>query len=65
MSLTLQARNLFGTSDFKIKTNGTNFNANALIMPEAPVLTLLFTYNFNNFKRSQRPSDNIDVPTGF
>lgn len=65
MSLTIQARNLFGTSDFKIKTGGSNFNGNALIMPEAPVITLLFSYNFNNFKRSQRPSDNIDVPTGF
>lgn len=65
MSLTIQARNLFGTSDFKIKTGGSNFNGNALIMPEAPVITLLFSYNFNNFKRNQRPSDNIDVPTGF
>jgi hypothetical protein len=65
MSLTLQARNLFGTSDFKINTSGSNFTGNALIMPESPVVTLMFSYNFNNFKRSQRPSDNIDVPTGF
>jgi hypothetical protein len=65
MSLTLQARNLFNTSNFNIKTGGSNFNANALIMPEAPVFTLMFSYNFNNFKRSQRPTDNIDIPTGF
>jgi outer membrane receptor protein involved in Fe transport len=65
MSLTLQARNLFNTSNFKIKTAGTNFNANTLIMPEAPVVTLMFTYNFNNFKRTQRPNDNVDIPTGF
>lgn len=64
MSLTLQARNLFGTSDFKINTSGSNFTGNAFIKPEAPVVTLLFSYNFNNFKRSQKPSDNIDIPTG-
>lgn len=65
MSLTIQARNLFNTSNFNIKTAGSNFNANALIMPEAPVFTLMFSYNFNNFKRNQRPTDNIDIPTGF
>lgn len=65
MSLTLQARNLFNTSDFNIKTAGSNFNANAMIMPEAPVFTLMFSYNFNNFKRTQRPNDNVDIPTGF
>lgn len=64
MSLTLQARNLFGTSDFKINTAGSNFTGNAFIQPEAPVVTLLFSYNFNNFKRSQRPGENIDIPTG-
>ncbi|MBK7630573.1 MAG: TonB-dependent receptor [Ignavibacteriales bacterium] len=65
MSLTLQARNLFNTSNFTIKTAGSNFSGNALIMPEAPVFTLMFTYNFNNFKRNQRPNDNVDIPTGF
>jgi outer membrane receptor protein involved in Fe transport len=65
MSLTLQARNLFNTSNFTIKTAGSNFNGNALIMPEAPVFTLMFSYNFNNFKRTQRANDNVDVPTGF
>ncbi|MCZ7609094.1 MAG: TonB-dependent receptor family protein [Ignavibacterium sp.] len=64
MSLTLQARNLFGAADFNIRTIGSNFTGNALIMPESPVVTLLFSYNFNNFKKSQRPNDNIDVPTG-
>ena len=65
MSLTLQARNLFNTSNFTIKTAGSNFSGNALIMPEAPVFTLMFSYNFNNFKRTQRPNDNVDIPTGF
>lgn len=64
MSLTLQARNLFNASDLKINTNGSNFKANALIRPEAPVFTLMFTYNFNNFKRVQRPGESIDIPTG-
>jgi outer membrane receptor protein involved in Fe transport len=65
MSLTLQARNLFNASDMKFNTTGSNFNGSALIQQEAPVFTLMFSYNFNNFKRSQRPSDNIDIPTGF
>lgn len=63
-SITLQARNLFKASNMKINTFGTNFIANAYIRQEAPVISLIFTYNFNNFKRSQRPTDNIDIPTG-
>jgi len=65
VSLTLQARNLFNTSDMKFNTVGSNFNGSALIKQEAPVITLMFSYNFNNFKRNQRPTDNIDIPTGF
>ncbi len=64
VSLTLQARNLFNASNIKINTLGTNFNANAYIRPEAPVVSLMFTYNFNNFKKNQRTGDNIDIPTG-
>ena len=64
MSITLQARNLFKTSDMEFSTVGSNFNANALIRPESPVFTLMFSYNFNNFKRTGRPEDTIDIPTG-
>ncbi len=64
MSLTLQARNLFKASDMKFITTGSNFNGKAFIRPESPVFSLVFSYNFNNFKRTQRPNDNIDVPTG-
>ena len=64
MSLTLQARNLFKASDMKFNTVGSNFNGTAFIRPEAPVFTLMFSYNFNNFKRTQKPTDNVDIPTG-
>ncbi|MEP0859897.1 MAG: TonB-dependent receptor [Ignavibacterium sp.] len=64
MSLTLQARNLFKASDMKFTTTGSNFSGNAFIRPEAPVFSLAFSYNFNNFKRTQRPNENIDIPTG-
>lgn len=64
MSLTLQARNLFKASDMKFTTTGSNFNGKAFIRPEAPVFSLMFSYNFNNFKRTQRPNDSIDIPTG-
>lgn len=64
MSLTLQARNLFKASDMKFTTTGSNFSGRAFIRPEAPVFSLVFSYNFNNFKRTQRPNENIDIPTG-
>ncbi|BDQ02890.1 outer membrane beta-barrel family protein [Ignavibacterium sp.] len=64
MSLTLQARNLFKASDMKFTTTGSNFSGKAFIRPEAPVFSLIFSYNFNNFKRTQRPNENIDIPTG-
>jgi outer membrane receptor protein involved in Fe transport len=64
VSLTLQARNLFNASDMKFNTTGSNFIGSAFIQPEAPVFTLLFSYNFNNFKRVQKPNDNVDIPTG-
>ncbi len=64
MSLTLQARNLFKASDMKIKTGGSNFYGTAFIRPESPVFSLMFSYNFNNFKRPQRPTESIDIPTG-
>lgn len=64
MSLTLQARNLFKASDMKFNTTGSNFNGIANIRPESPVFSLMFSYNFNNFKRTQRQTDNIDIPTG-
>lgn len=64
MSLTLQARNLFKASDIKLNTSGSNFTAHALVKPESPIFTLMFSYNFNNFKRSAKQTDNIDVQTG-
>lgn len=65
MSLTLQARNLFKAADFEVITKGSNFDVRALMMQESPILSLTFSYNFNNFKKSQRPGENIDIPTGF
>ncbi len=64
LSLTLQARNLFKLSDMKINTIGSNFDSSVIIRPESPVFTMMLSYNFNNFKRSQRQPDNIDIPTG-
>lgn len=64
MSLTLQARNLFKLSNMKMNTIGSNFDSSVYIRPESPVISLMLSYNFNNFKRTQRPGDNIDIPTG-
>lgn len=65
MSLTLQTRNLFKASDFEVTTKGSNFDVRALMMQESPIVSLTFSYNFNNFKKSQKPGENLDIPTGF
>jgi outer membrane receptor protein involved in Fe transport len=63
-SLTLQARNFLRTSYFTVNSKGLNFNSSIHVKPEVPIVSLMLTYNFNNFKRSAKPTDNIDIPTG-
>jgi outer membrane receptor protein involved in Fe transport len=63
-SATLQARNFLRTAYMNISNRGANFFSNIEVRPEIPVISLMLSYNFNNFKRAVRPADNIDVPTG-
>ncbi len=64
LSLTLQARNILNTSNLDIISNGNNFNSTIFVHNEVPVVSLIIGYNFNNFKRTNRPSDNIDIKSG-
>ena len=62
--VTLQAQNLFKTMKYDITTLGDNFKSNALVRPESPVINLSVSYNFNNFKKSARGPEKVDVPVG-
>jgi outer membrane receptor protein involved in Fe transport len=64
LSVTLQARNFLKTAYINVKNKGTNFYSAIEARPEIPVVSLMLSYNFNNFRRPVRPTDNIDVPTG-
>jgi len=64
LSVTLQARNILKTGDLEIVNNGTNFNSTIFFHREVPVLQLMLSYNFNNFKKTAKANDNIDIQSG-
>jgi outer membrane receptor protein involved in Fe transport len=64
LSLTLQARNLLRTAYLDIANSGSNFYSTINVKPEVPIVSLMISYNFNNFKRSTKPNENIDIQTG-
>ena len=64
LSVTLQARNILKTGDVEIVNNGTNFNSNIFVHREVPVISLMVSYNFNNFKKTVKTNDNIDIQSG-
>lgn len=64
-SVTLQAQNILTTSYWNVMASGQNYLNYISGKQEVPVINLLFSYNFNNFKRSTRGNDNVDVNTGF
>jgi outer membrane receptor protein involved in Fe transport len=63
-SLTLQARNFLKTGYINIANTGTNYISSVQVRPEIPVINLMLTYNFNNFKKPVKPVETIDIPTG-
>ncbi len=63
-SLTLQGQNLLQTSNFDVATQGHNFRNSFIVKSEVPVINLLLSYNFNNFKKSDRPTDRVEVNDG-
>jgi hypothetical protein len=63
LSVTLQGRNLLQSSNIDITTSGTNYRSNILVKQEIPIISLMLSYNFNNFKR-QKQTETIDVGPG-
>lgn len=64
LTLLLQARNVLNLARADVIQKGTNFYTTARVTPEVPVLSLNISYNFNNFKKPERGSENIDVNVG-
>lgn len=61
LSVTLSAQNLFNTMKFKIYQDNTYFNSRMSAVPENPVFNLTISYNFNNFKRTSRAPERVDI----
>jgi outer membrane receptor protein involved in Fe transport len=64
LSLTLLARNILTTSYLDLTNSGSNFNGHIQVKQEVPVISLMLSYNFNNFKKTSRPSETVDIQTG-
>jgi len=64
LSLTLLARNILTTSYLDLTNTGANFNGHIQVKQEVPVISLMLSYNFNNFKKSNRPGETVDIQTG-
>jgi outer membrane receptor protein involved in Fe transport len=64
LSLTLLARNILTTSYMDLTTTGSNFNGHIQIKQEVPVISLMASYNFNNFKKTGKPVENVEIPAG-
>ena len=61
LSVTVQARNLFKTFKYDVDNRGDNFKTLAFVRPESPVFYLTLTYTFNNYKRSTRQPEKVDI----
>jgi outer membrane receptor protein involved in Fe transport len=64
LSLTLLARNILTTSYLDLTTTGGNFNGHIQVKQEVPVISLMMSYNFNNFKKTSRPGETVEIQTG-
>jgi len=60
-SLSLGIQDLLGTYTIKSVQKSENLVFNTEIKPERRVVTLTFTYNFNNFQRRNVPQDQLDM----
>lgn len=61
LAVTLSAQNLFGTMKFDIESRSNNYITRFLATPENPVFNLTLTYNFNNYKRTARGPERVDI----
>ncbi|MFH1197448.1 MAG: TonB-dependent receptor [bacterium] len=64
LSLTLQARNLFGTMKWESTSQSDNFYRYSQGLPESPMLMLNARFNFNNYKNGEKKDRNGDDMNG-
>lgn len=64
LSLTLLARNILTTSYLDLTNTGANFYGHIQVKQEVPVISLMLSYNFNNFKKTNHPGETVDIQTG-
>jgi outer membrane receptor protein involved in Fe transport len=64
LSVTLLARNILTTSYLDLTNTGANFYGHIQVKQEVPVVSLMLSYNFNNFKKTSRPGETVDIQTG-
>jgi outer membrane receptor protein involved in Fe transport len=57
LSLTLQARDIFGTRKREYTSEGEDFYYYRYSTSKSPVVMLSLNYNFNNYKQKQTPED--------
>ncbi len=60
LSVSVVAQNLFNAGRFNLTSVGNNFDLVGKITPEAPVLRINFSYNFNNFKNTSK-TERVDI----
>lgn len=63
-SATLNIQDILKTGDYHIMSYGPNFNASINAYPEAPTISINLSYKINNFKRTARQQENIDMNIG-
>lgn len=60
-SFSLAVQDILGTNRFKTTSESENLIFNMKVKPESRVVTLTFTYNFNNFQRRNGSQDQMDM----
>ncbi len=60
-SLTLGVRDMLSTYAIKMETYGEGLQVFTNLRPESPVITLTFTYNFNNYQRKPQEEESMDL----
>jgi len=60
-SLTLGVRDMLSTYRIKMETYSDGLETFLDLKPESPVVTLTFTYNFNNYQRRAPEEESMDL----
>lgn len=64
LTATLNVQDILSTGKYQVNSYGPNFEAIIKANPEAPVVSINLSYKINNFKRTARQQENIDINIG-